>query len=73
MSLLRRLLTIVWVLTLIVAGVVLYLYNPENVQLDLVWWQTPPMGLAVLVFSVFFVGLLSGIALALLMRLFGRS
>ena len=72
MSLIRRLITIVWVLTLIVTGVMLYLYNPDSVQLDLIWWQTPPMGLAVLVFSVFLVGLLSGVALALLTRLFGR-
>ena len=72
MSLIRRLITIVWVLTLIVTGVVLYLYNPDSVQLDLIWLQTPPMCLAVLVFSVFLVVLLSGVALSLLTRLFGR-
>ncbi|MGA1206482.1 MAG: DUF1049 domain-containing protein [Gammaproteobacteria bacterium] len=72
MNLLRRLITIVWVCALVVTGVALFLYNPDPVQLDLIWWQTPPMGLAALVFAVFLVGLLSGLMLAVVTRLFGR-
>lgn len=71
MTMLRRLLTIIWVSTLIVAGVVLYLYNPTEVQLDLVWWQTPPMGLAALVAGVFFLGLMTGLMVVLIMRVMG--
>lgn len=73
MTLLRRLITITWICALVVTGVALFLYNPNLVQLDLIWWQTPPMGLAVLVFAVFVVGLVSGLMLAIFLRLFGRS
>ena len=41
MKLLRRLVTLVWVATLLVTGCVLYLFNSDPVTIDFVWLQIP--------------------------------
>ena len=66
MKLLKRLVTLVWVLTLLVAGCVLYLFNADPVAIDLVWIQVPQTSLAVVLISTFFVGVVTGSILVLI-------
>jgi len=66
MKLVKRLVTLTWVITLLVAGCVLYLFNSDPVSIDLVWIQTPETSLAVVLIATFFVGVLSGGVLVLI-------
>ena len=66
MKLLKRLVTLVWVLTLLVAGCVLYLFNADPVAIDLVWIQVPQTSLAVVLISTFFIGVVTGGILVLI-------
>jgi putative membrane protein len=66
MKLLKRLVTLVWVLTLLVAGCVLYLFNADPVAIDLVWIQVPQTSLAVVLISTFFIGVVTGSILVLI-------
>jgi putative membrane protein len=66
MKLLKRLVTLVWVLTLLVAGCVLYLFNADLVAIDLVWIQVPQTSLAVVLISTFFIGVVTGSMLVLI-------
>ena len=53
MKLLRRLATLVWVTTLLVAGCILYLFNSDPVIIDFVWLQIPETSLAVVLINIF--------------------
>jgi putative membrane protein len=66
MKLLKRLVTLIWVLTLLMAGCVLYLFNADPVAIDLVWIQVPQTSLAVVLISTFFVGVVAGSILVLI-------
>ncbi|MEK9669887.1 MAG: LapA family protein [Gammaproteobacteria bacterium] len=66
MKLLKRLVTLIWVLTLLMAGCVLYLFNADPVAIDLVWIQVPQTSLAVVLISTFFVGVVTGSILVLI-------
>jgi hypothetical protein len=66
MKLVKRLVTLTWVITLLVAGCVLYLFNSDPVAIDLVWIQVPETSLAVVLIATFFVGVLSGGVLVLI-------
>jgi putative membrane protein len=66
MKLLKRLVTLIWVLTLLMAGCVLYLFNADPVAIDLVWIQIPQTSLAVVLISTFFVGVVAGSILVLI-------
>ena len=65
MKLLRRLVTLTWVATLLVTGCVLYLFNSDPVDIDLVWLQIPETSLAVVLITTFFVGVVTGSILVL--------
>ena len=65
MKLLRRLVTLVWVATLLVTGCVFYLFNSDPVTLDFVWLQIPETSLAVVLITTFFVGVVTGSILVL--------
>ena len=60
MKLVRRLVTLIWVATLLVTGCVLYLFNSDPVDIDLVWLQIPETSLAVVLITTFFVGVVTG-------------
>jgi len=66
MKLVKRLVTLTGVITLLVAGCVLYLFNSDPVAIDLVWIQIPETSLAVVLIATFFVGVLSGSVLVLI-------
>ena len=66
MKLLKRLVTLIWVLTLLMAGCILYLFNADPVAIDLVWIQIPQTSLAVVLISTFFVGVVTGSILVLI-------
>jgi hypothetical protein len=66
MKLVKRLVTLTWVITLLVASCVLYLFNSDPVAIDLVWIQVPETSLAVVLIATFFVGVLSGGVLVLI-------
>jgi len=66
MKLVKRLVTLTWVITLLVAGCVLYLFNSDPVAIDLVWIQIPETSLAVVLIATFFVGVFSGSVLVLI-------
>ena len=66
MKLVRRLVTLIWVTTLLVTGCVLYLFNSEPVDIDLVWLQIPETSLAVVLITTFFVGVVTGGILVLI-------
>lgn len=66
MKLLKRLATLIWVLTLLMAGCVLYLFNADPVAIDLVWIQIPQTSLAVVLISTFFAGVVTGSILVLI-------
>ena len=65
MKLLRRLVTLVWVTTLLATGCVLYLFNSDPVNIDFVWLQIPETSLAVVLITTFFVGIVTGSSLVL--------
>ena len=69
----KRLLTLVWVISLLAAGCILYLFNPDPVTIDLVWIRVPETGLAVVLISTFFVGILTGIVLVLIAYMFPKN
>ena len=66
MKLVRRLVTLTWVATLLVTGCVLYLFNSDPVDIDLVWLQIPETSLAVVLITTFFVGVVTGSILVLI-------
>ena len=66
MKLIKRLVTLVWVLTLLVAGCVLHLFNADPVTIDLVWIQVPQTSLAIVLTSTFFIGVVTGGILVLI-------
>ncbi|MDB9863041.1 lipopolysaccharide assembly protein LapA domain-containing protein [Litorivicinus sp.] len=72
-KLLRRLITLAWVLTLLVIGCVLYLFNPIPISINFVWTQTPPISLAVVLISTFFIGVVSGSLLTLIVSIWPVS
>ena len=63
MRFIKRVVVILWVITLFVFSCLLYLRNPDPVSLDLVWVQLAEESLAVIIIAVFFVGLITGIFL----------
>jgi len=73
MKLLKRAVTMIWVLALIVTGCVLYLFNATPVSIDLVWLQLPDISLAVALLATFVVGLFSGGLLTLLITLWPKK
>ena len=64
MRLIKRLVTLLWVLTIFVTGCILYLFNSDPVVLNLVWLEVPPTSLAVVIIVTFFIGIVTGIILA---------
>ena len=66
MKLVRRLVTLIWVATLLVTGCVLYLFNSDPVDIDLVWLQIPETSLAVVLITTFVVGVVTGSILVLI-------
>ena len=62
----KRLVTLIWVVTLLVAGCFLYLFNSDPVAIDLVWIQIPSTSLAVVLIATFFVGVVTGSLLVLI-------
>jgi len=66
MKLVKRLVTLIWVVTLLVAGCFLYLFNSDPVAIDLVWIQIPSTSLAVVLIATFFVGVVTGSLLVLI-------
>ncbi len=69
MKLLKRLVTLAWVLALLVTGCVLYLFNSETVAIDLVWFQIPAVSLAVALMSTFVIGVVTGGILSILVSI----
>lgn len=69
MKLLKRLVTLAWVLALLVTGCVLYLFNSETVTIDLVWFQIPAISLAVALMSTFVIGVVTGGILSILVSI----
>lgn len=69
MKLLKRLVTLAWVLALLVTGCVLYLFNSDAITIDLVWFQIANVSLAVALMATFLIGVLSGGLLSLLVSL----
>ena len=60
MRLFKRLVTLVWIGTLLVIGCVLYLVNTDTVTVDLVWLEIPETSLSVVLFVTFFIGVIIG-------------
>ncbi|MEE2820798.1 MAG: LapA family protein [Pseudomonadota bacterium] len=73
MKLVRRLVTLVWVTTLLVIGCVLYLFNSDPVDIDLVWLQIPETSLAVVLLTTFFFGFITGSILVLIASMLPRQ
>ena len=73
MKLVRRLVTLIWVATLLVTGCVLYLFNSDPVNIDLVWLQIPETSLAVVLITTFFVGVVTGSILVLIASMFPKQ
>jgi len=73
MKLVRRLVTLIWVATLLVTGCVLYLFNSDPVDIDLVWLQIPETSLAVVLITTFFVGVVTGSILVLIASMFPKQ
>lgn len=59
----KRLITLGWIIALLMIGCLLYIYNSQPVVIDLVWIRFPELSLAVVLFAIFFIGLVSGILL----------
>ena len=60
MRLVKRLVTLVWVGTLLATGCVLYLVNTDTVTVDLVWLEIPETSLSIVLFVTFFIGVITG-------------
>ena len=60
MRLIKRLLTLLWVLAIFVTGCILYLFNSDPVGLNLVWLEIPPTSLALVIIVTFFIGIVTG-------------
>ena len=73
MKLVRRLVTLIWVATLLVTGCVLYLFNSDPVDIDLVWLQVPETSLAVVLITTFFVGVVTGSILVLIVSMLPKQ
>ena len=73
MKLLRRLVTMVWVTTLLATGCVLYLFNSDPVTIDIVWLQIPETSLAVVLITTFFVGVVTGSILVLVVSMLPKQ
>ena len=73
MKLLRRLVTLVWVTTLLATGCVLYLFNSDPVAIDIVWLQIPETSLAVVLITTFFVGVVTGSILVLVVSMLPKQ
>ena len=70
MRLLKRLVTLVWVGVLLVAGCLLYLVNADTVTVDLVWLEIPETSLSVVLFVTFFIGVIAGSTMFFVASLF---
>ena len=66
MKLVKRLVTFFGVVTLLVTGCVLYLFNSDPVVINLVWLQIPASNLAVVLIATFFIGVVMGVIFVLL-------
>ena len=66
MKLVKRLVTLFGVVTLLVTGCVLYLFNSDPVVINLVWLQIPASNLAVVLIATFFIGVVMGVIFVLL-------
>ena len=66
MKLVKRLVTFFGVVSLVVTGCILYLFNPDPVVVDLVWLQIPATSLAVVLIATFFIGVVTGAIFVLL-------
>jgi len=66
MKLVKRLVTFFGVVTLLVTGCVLYLFNSDPVVINLVWLQIPATSLAVVLIATFFIGVVMGAIFVLL-------
>ena len=66
MKLVKRLVTFLGVVTLLVTGCVIYLFNSDPVVINLVWLQIPAMSLAVVLIATFFIGVVAGVIVVLL-------
>ena len=73
MKLVRRLVTLIWVTTLLVTGCALYLFNSDPVDIDLVWLQIPETSLAVVLITTFFVGVVTGSILVLIVSMLPKQ
>lgn len=73
MKLMKRLVTLAWVLALLVTGCVLYLFNPQVITIDLVMMQVADVSLAVALLTVFVAGVLTGGVLALVVSLWPQK
>ena len=73
MKLLRRLVTMVWVTTLLATGCVLYLFNSDPVTIDIVWLQIPETSHAVVLITTFFVGVVTGSILVLVVSMLPKQ
>ena len=73
MKLLKRLVTLAWVLALLVTGCVLYLFNPQLITIDLVMMQVTDVSLAVALLTVFVAGVLTGGVLALVVSIWPQK
>ncbi len=69
MKLVKRLVALAWMLTILVAGCVLYLFNSDSVVLNLVWLKIPPTSLAVVLMATFFAGIVTGTILVVIASL----
>ena len=66
MKLVKRLVTFFGIVTLLVIGCVLYLFNSDPVVIDFVWLQIPAKSLAVVLIATFFIGVVAGVIVVLL-------
>ena len=73
MKLVRRLVTLIWVATLLVTGCVLYLFNSDPVAIDIVWLQIPETSLAVVLITTFFIGVVTGSILVLVVSMLPKQ
>ena len=63
----------VWVTTLLATGCVLYLFNSDPVTIDIVWLQIPETSLAVVLITTFFVGVVTGSILVLVVSMLPKQ
>ena len=63
----------VWVTTLLATGCVLYLFNSDPVTIDIVWLQIPETSLAVVLITTFFVGVVTGSIVVLVVSMLPKQ